>query len=388
LRTAGFDAVEVRAQISGDSTRNQDLGMMGQRLLVTARLEKQPAVVAANAVQRVTVLMGDPRLSDAVKPEGAFNDDDHATIDSLKRALATLTGFEIDYLNAHASFFDDIRALRGASDLVFNLCDEGFQNDPTKELHVAALLEMFDLPYTGGGPQCLAYCYDKSLVRGVANEMGLPVPRAYLIKPGDSAFVDLGLPFPVIVKPNSGDSSFGITVDNVCHDLQQLEAAILRTHEKLGYDRPVLVEELLTGKDLTVGIIGNPPGDYVALPIIAEDYSCLPEGMPHICGYEAKWDPTSSYWKIKSLPADLPEATEQFLHASCIQLFERLGCRDYARFDWRLDSNGTPRLLEANPNPGWCWDGHLATAAALDGISYGEMLKMILDAAARRVAGA
>ena len=69
----------------------------------------------------------------------------------------------------------------------------------------------------------------------------------------------------------------------------------------------------------------------------------------------------------------------------CIQLFERLGCRDYARFDWRLDSNGTPRLLEANPNPGWCWDGHLAKAAALDGTGYGKMLEMILDAAARRI---
>lgn len=386
LKTAGFSEVEVRAQISGDSTRKQDLGMMGQRLLITARIEKQPAAaVVGQVVRRVAVLMGDPQLSDEIKPDGQFDEDDHATIARLQEELAALPGFELSYFNSHATLVDDLKGLRGNCDLVFNLCDEGFENDPTKELHIAALLEVFGIPYTGGTPQCLAYCYDKSLVRGIASEMGLPVPRAYLIKPGDSAFVDLGLPFPVIVKPNRGDSSFGITVDNVCHDLQQLEAAILRTHEKLGYDQPVLVEELLTGKDITVGIIGNPPGEYLALPIIEEDYSCLPDGLPHICGYEAKWDPDSPYWKIRSQPAELPEPTEQFLHASCIQLFERLGCRDYARFDWRLDHNGTPRLLEANPNPGWCWDGHLAKAAAHDGIRYGEMVKLILEAATRRV---
>ncbi len=386
LTTAGFSDVEVRGQITGDSTRNQDLGMMGQRLLITTRIEKQPAMVVRQAVRRVTVVMGDPTLGDEIKPDGTFNEDDHFTISKLKDELGSLGGYEISYLNSHASLIGDLTSLRGNCDLVFNLCDEGFENDPTRELHVAALLEMIGIPYTGGTPQCLAYCYDKSLVRGIASEMGLPVPNAFMVKPGDSAFVDLGLPFPVIVKPNCGDSSFGITAENVCHNLQQLEAAILRTHEKLGYDRPVLVEELLTGKDITVGIIGNPPGDYIALPIIEEDYSCLPDGLPHICGYEAKWDPTSPYWQIKSRPAELPEATEQFLHASCIQLFERLGCRDYARFDWRLDANGTPRLLEANPNPGWCWDGHLAKAAAQDDTSYGRMLEMILNAATRRTA--
>ncbi len=71
--------------------------------------------------------------------------------------------------------------------------------------------------------------------------------------------------------------------------------------------------------------------------------------------------------------------------ASCVNLFTRLGCRDYARFDWRLDKNGTPRLLEVNPNPGWCWDGHLARMAELDGVDYQTMLSMILQTAVRRL---
>jgi D-alanine-D-alanine ligase len=147
----------------------------------------------------------------------------------------------------------------------------------------------------------------------------------------------------------------------------------------------VLVEKFLTGKDISVGIIGNSPESYQVLPIIEEDYSLLPEDLPKICGYEAKWDPNSPYWNLRSIPANLPEETERFLVASCLKLFERLGCRDYVRFDWRLDSEGTPRLLEVNPNPGWCWDGHLAKMAKLAGISYPQMLHQILRAAEDRL---
>ena len=65
-------------------------------------------------------------------------------------------------------------------------------------------------------------------------------------------------------------------------------------------------------------------------------------------------------------------------------LFESLKCRDYARIDWRLDERGIPNLLEVNPNPGWCWDGHLAKACSLKGVSYTKMLEMILEEAEKR----
>ena len=68
-----------------------------------------------------------------------------------------------------------------------------------------------------------------------------------------------------------------------------------------------------------------------------------------------------------------------------MKLFERLECRDYSRFDWRLDAEGNPKLLEVNPNPGWCWDGHLAKMAKYADISYSNMLQMILQAAEQRL---
>ncbi|MBI5091445.1 MAG: methyltransferase domain-containing protein [Candidatus Hydrogenedentes bacterium] len=339
-------------------------------------------------------LMGEAGLGDVVlhtelTPNSQRNqdlEDEFYTIDQLKEALRALPDYQFTYLNNHDTMINDLRklALAGKMDFVMNLCDEGYGNDPRKELHIPALLEKLDIPYTGGGPQCLAYCYDKSLVRGVAKEMGIPVPEAVFIKPEDTTF-ELPFGFPVIVKPNFGDSSFGITQQSVANNLEELLNAISGIRETLGYDKPMLVEEFLPGKDLSMGIIGNPPTSYTILPITEEDYSAVPEELPRICGYEAKWSPTSPYWNIKSVPAVLPDETEKTIEECCIRLSERLECRDYTRFDWRLDAEGNPKLLEVNPNPGWCWDGHLAKMARYDGISYTEMLEKILKAAEERM---
>jgi D-alanine-D-alanine ligase len=91
---------------------------------------------------------------------------------------------------------------------------------------------------------------------------------------------------------------------------------------------------------------------------------------------------------LRSIPANLPEETEKIISGHCIKLFTRLECRDYARFDWRFDLNGIPKLLEANPNPGWCRDGHLAKMSALKGINYSDMLGFILKSAWHRISNA
>ncbi len=384
----GFSVIAAQPMAPG-SKRNQDLGMMAKRIVLTARSNKteSPALATKSKVTRkVAVLMGDHRRADSVKPNSAFDEDDFYTINELKKALAAIPGFEFSYIDDHSTLIDTLRERANDIDFVFNLCDEGFNNEAIKELHVPALLEMLEIKYSGGNPQCLAYCYDKSLVRGVATEIGIPVAEAFSVAPEEVTFISLPIDFPVIVKPNDGDSSVGITVDSVCYDVQQLEHAIVKVREAIGYDKPVLVEQFLTGKEVSVGIIGNPPESYLSLPIIEEDFSGLPDGLPKICGYEAKWEQDSVYFKnLRSIPADLPQPVIEFLQASSMKLFQRLGCQDYARFDWRLDANGTPRLLEANPNPGWCWDGHLARMCEYADISYSNMLKEILDACDERL---
>ncbi len=387
LQEAGFSQCTVHGQMSPNSLRNQDLGMMEQRIIVSAKVEKACTPIRlkrAQSVRNVLVLFGDPTKPDPLKPSAIFDDDDFYTIEQVKSALEGLPLYKFKYLDNHDTLIHDLKKMNGKIDLVMNLCDEGYKNDPRQELHVPALLEQLDLPYTGAGPQCLAYCYDKSLVRGIAKEMKIPVPRAFFVKPEDTAF-ELPFSFPVMIKPNFGDSSFGITQRSVASNLEEALNAISEIRYKFGYDKPILVEEFLTGNDISIGIIGNPLEGYTVLPVSEEDYSAIPDHLPRICGYEAKWRPDSPYWKVKSVPAYLPEESEKSVVEWCLRLFERLECRDYCRFDWRLDAEGNPKLLEVNPNPGWCWDGHLAKMAGFAGMSYRQMLEAILSAAENRL---
>jgi D-alanine-D-alanine ligase len=192
--------------------------------------------------------------------------------------------------------------------------------------------------------------------------------------------------FPALVKPNYGDSSIGITKDAVVHNTQQLFAYL----EKLRADLPgiaVLVQEYLSGPEYSVGIIGNPGTTFRVLPPLQVDYSGLDPALPKILGYESKWDPESAYWtQIKYHEADIDEDTFRKLADYSARLFERLGCRDYARFDFRTDARGAIKLLEANPNPGWCWDGKLNFMAEYAGLRYADLLRLIIEAAQERVA--
>jgi len=386
LRTTDFSEVTVHRQITTESQRNQDLGMMEKRIITTGQVRKEWTAVKRKKelTNNIVVILGDPAKPDPLKPLCVFDDDDFYTIDQMKNALRDLDKYNITYLTSHDNLYKDLVDQKSKTDFVLNLCDEGFCNDPTKELHVTALLEMLGLPYTGSGPQCLAFCYDKSLIRGIAKETLVPVPEGIFIQPEDDIY-GLSFGLPVLVKPNFGDSSFGITQRSVAYSMEELVNAVAEIREKFGYEKPILVEEFLTGKDITIGIIGNLPEPYIILPIIEEDYSALPPELPRVCGYEAKWLPDSPYWNIKSVPANLPEATEKYVIECCLKLFERLECRDYCRFDWRLDAKGNPKLLEVNPNPGWCWDGHLAKMSKLASISYSEMLGAIIRAAETRL---
>ncbi|MEJ2276509.1 MAG: methyltransferase domain-containing protein [Candidatus Lokiarchaeota archaeon] len=386
LEKAGFTDIAFLGNVTPNSSRNQDLGMMEKRILVSAVAKKEWSEKGHKKnVKNVTVILGDPRRIDIIKPDALFDDDDLFTINKLKSALNELEGYNFKFLDDHEHLIDDLTQCKTRIDFIFNLCDEGFYNEARKELHLPALLEILGIPYSGSGPQCLAFCYDKSLVRGIAKEMNIPVADGIYISQEDLSYDFLPFNFPVIVKPNFGDSSFGITQRNYVTSKEELINVIKEVREKFGYENPILIEEFLEGADISVGIIGNPPDNYKVLPIIEEDYSSLPEDLPKICGYEAKWLPDTPYRNLKSIPALISEEKKEFIIDCCIKLFKRLECRDYCRFDWRLDKDGIPKLLEVNPNPGWCWDGHLAKMAKFADENYEDMLNDILLAAETRI---
>jgi D-alanine-D-alanine ligase len=328
--------------------------------------------------------MGDPNRSEAVIPLEAYDPVDEYGTRTLFEAMNELKNYSFTIINDHSKLLPTLMELRSKLDYVFNLCDEGFENDAATEFYIPTLLEILKIPYTGAGPLCLGFCYDKSLVRGIAKEMRIPVADGILISPGDDS-LEIPFDFPVFVKPNFGDSSYGITKKNIIYNYTQLDNLISVLRKQFGPDLPILIEEYLTGDDLSVGLVGNVNAQFVLKAISKEDYSKLPEELPKICGYEAKWLYNSPYNLIKSIPAQIPESTGKFLLKSSIRLFQRLDCRDYCRIDWRLDSQKNPRMLEVNPNPGLCWDGHLTKMASFYGISFSGLLEMILKVAEERI---
>src|SRR4030042_2448870 len=211
LTPVGFSNTTFHAEITTNSQRNQDLGMMERALLVTSVVKKEWTPVKGrqkDVAKHVAVIMGDPSKPDPLKPLRIFDDDDFYTIDQLKAALRENAGYHFTYLQNLDTIIQDLLKGNEKINFILNLCDEGYNNDAKKELHIPSLLEILGIPYTASGPQCLAFCYDKSLIRGIAKEMDIPVPEAFFIKPEDTTF-ELPFGFPVIVTPNFGDSSFG-----------------------------------------------------------------------------------------------------------------------------------------------------------------------------------
>ncbi len=385
LERVSFTAIRMHEGIITDSDRKQDLGMLAHRMFLTAEAPRRTAVPRKKGpvFPKVTVVLGDPRLPDAVKRNGQFNEEDIETTRRLKEALAELPGYEFRYLDNHASLVTEFRA--NPPQMVLNLCDEGFYNDAFMELHLPAILEMLRIPYTGAGPTCLGLCFNKSLVRAIAAGLDVPVPLETYYDPDDQA-ATLPSAFPALVKPNYGDSSIGIRQNAVAGSPEELWGYLEELRVELP-GRSVLIQEFLTGPEYSVSIVGNPGLTFRNLPPLEVDYTGLDPGLPPILGYESKWIPDSPYWtQIKYHEARIDEEVRRRLFDYSNKLFERLDCRDYARFDFRTDADGEIKLLEVNPNPGWCWDGKLNFMATFGGLRYAELLELILEAAQERIA--
>lgn len=331
----------------------------------------------------VTVILGDPRLPDTSKIDNHFSPTDFEAIRHLKAALQELAGYRFTYLDNHARLLSDLIA--NPPTFVFNLCDTGYRNEALHELHVPALLEILGIPYSGAGPTCLGLCYDKALVRAVAGVHGVPVLVETFVNANVSGAA-ISSVFPALVKPNRGDGSVGITQESVVHNAEEARACLTRLRAEFPA-QDMLIQEFLCGPEYSIGLIGNPEVGFTMLPLLEVDYSGLDPQLPRILSHESKSDPESAYWtQITYREARLDEHTRQRLFGYARLLFQRLGCRDSTRFDFRADATGNIKLLEVNPNPAWCWDGKLNLMAGFAGYSYAVLLRLILETAQLRVA--
>jgi len=258
--------------------------------------------------------------------------------------------------------------------VVFNLV-ELFNEDLSYEGCVAAFFDLYEVPYTGSPPFCLFLCRRKGFTKKILLQSGIKTPRFRILEE-PVIEPNHGLYYPLIVKPSLQDGSTGVEADSVVYDYSQLLRRLDRIFAE--FKSPVLVEEFILGKELHVSILGNNPPR--VLPLEEFNFSELQEDHPPLITYDIKWNPLSpAYHKVHSFcPAEVDARTEELVREQALRAYEATFCRDYARIDVRLGRDGTPYILEVNPNPDLTEGVSFMESAEEAGLSFSETLRQIV----------
>ncbi len=301
-------------------------------------------------------------------------------IGAVEEAIRTL-GHQCFVMAIKDEIFTIIHWLREiCPDIVFNLCESVYGNS-CWEMNIPALLELFQIAYTGSPPLTLGLCQDKGKVKDILLSQGIQTPR-YQILDRPSAPIRPPL-FPMIVKPLHEDGSLGISKESVVFDERTLERQIQYILDR--YHQPALIEEFIDGRELNVSLLET-NGKIEVLPVSEIDYSEFPEGIAKICGYEAKWMPESlEYQRSKPIcPASLKNGMKEEIESIATRVFKLFRCRDYARVDLRVSHEDKIHVIEVNPNPDISPQSGLTRSIKAHGMTYGEFIGNILERALHR----
>jgi len=292
--------------------------------------------------KKIAVLMGGP---------GSERDVSLATGRGVSKALRSL-GAQVVEVDVH----DENFALPKDVDLAFITIHGTFGEDG----QLQEILEERGVPYTGDGVEASRAAFDKILSKEKFREYDVVTPEWEVIEAGQRPTISV----PLVVKPARQGSTVGVVI---VKDASELDSAMA---EAAKYDRKLLIEKFVSGRELTIGILGDQ-----ALPIL----EIIPKGgfydfnnkypflnpqaggaAEHVC--PAKIDPN----KTKQIQ-------EQALHA-----FRALGLVVYGRVDVLLPDSGNPFVLEVNTIPGMTEASLLPEAAAAAGINYVDLCARII----------
>jgi D-alanine-D-alanine ligase len=295
------------------------------------------------------------------------------TLDAIVAALES-HGHEVVRLEANS---DLPRTLLAAPvDVVFNIA-EGF-GGRAREAMVPAMLELLAVPYTGSDAATLAVALDKALAKRVLKQNNIPTPAFQLMATGKER-LDKTLKFPLIVKPNAEGTSKGIGPTSVVDNEEQLRERARELIDK--YQGRALVEEYISGREFTIGLLGDPnPKVLPPMEIVFTD----PNNKRPLYDFAIKQDWNKHVQYV--CPAPLTPALQRAMEKVAKDTFEALDCRDVARVDVRLSADGIPYVLEVNPLPGLTPDfSDLVLIGKAAGLDYRTLIGEILAGAIKRL---
>ena len=241
---------------------------------------------------------------------------------------------------------------------------------------VQELLEVMGIPYTGSGVSACIRAADKVLAKHAMRDRGIPTPDFFAFN--ETAFKELGaaqalpaieerLQFPIVVKPAGQGSALGIKFARTPADVP---AALIAA---FSYDRKVLLERYVAGRDLAVSIIDDDSAPR-ALPIV----EAVPE-QEDFYDFESRYEFGRTRFEC---PAALEPDVAARVSTIAVDVYELLGCSGFARVDLMLGNDGQDLyVLEANTIPGLTETSLLPQAADAAGIAFDELIERILQSA-------
>jgi D-alanine-D-alanine ligase len=319
-------------------------------------------------------------LKETIMLQQASCDDSCEEYDSLETVELIATSLEaeghtVTMLGGGRDLLGKI--LDNKVDFVFNIA-EGRGTYRSREAQVPSVLEMLNMPYSGSDPQCLSICLDKPLTKKLVAWEGVSTPTWRIIN--DRQELDeikrCRSLFPAIIKPAYEGSSKGIRLTSFVEDAKQANEVIECLLDK--YHQPAIMERVILGDEVTVGIIGNSPPKVLCvmrvLPKQRNDYFLytveVKRNYLEVVDYEC--------------PAGLEEKVLQRIETASLKAFEALGCRDFARLDFRISAAGVPYFLEINPLPGLGTHSDLVIMARKLGWNHRQLISALLNAALER----
>jgi D-alanine-D-alanine ligase len=299
---------------------------------------------------------------------------------SLERDISLLTGhrvvralqakgYRVTGLDVDESLVQRLEELR--PDGVFIAMHGKGGEDGT----VQELLEILGLPYTGSGVLASIQAMDKVLAKHIFRAHGIPTPDFHAFN--DAAFREMGakdalptiaveLGLPIVVKPAAQGSALGINFAAAERDLPMAMVSAL------SFDRKVLLERYVRGRELAVSILGDDPPR--VLPIV----EVVPDQTHEYYDFDSRYVVGESEFIV---PAELDATTLAEVERVALATYRALGCRAFGRVDIILDDAGTPWVLELNTIPGLTETSTMPQAAAAAGIAFDDLVVAVMEAA-------
>jgi D-alanine-D-alanine ligase len=298
--------------------------------------------------KKIAVLMGGP---------GSERDVSMATGKGVAKALRSL-GAEVTEVDVKGADF----ALPIGVELAFLALHGTFGEDG----QVQQILEDRGIPYTGEGVAESELAFNKIRSKEGFQQHGVPTPYWQIITAGQRPTI----PIPFVIKAPRQGSTVGV---HIIRNERDVDAAVA---DASTYDRELLVEKFVAGRELTIGILGE-----LALPII----EIIPKG-----GF---YDFTNKYPFLNPgagggaehvCPAKISEEQTRAIQELALRAHRALGLKVYSRVDVMLPEEGEPSVLEINTIPGMTEASLLPEAAGVAGISYPELCRRIIELSAKR----